>query len=566
MVIRIMMRLWLGLIVMLSAATVMAATFSVTVDHTTTGIDHTLQLAARLEGSSDDFKLDTTPLEKDFYVTPEPDLRRRGQWREKHFRLGARRRGMLKVPALSVAVHGKKLVSQPFQINILATDGAVDDVHLWVENTLTRKQAWLHQQLAWRMRVLSTYPFAAAPDVHLPSFEGFDVRKLDSAVAGSVVKDGRRLFSMTWNFLLYPRLSGDLRIDRTVVTARLTQRVKTRRFASGNPNFDAGETRMHTKKAHGSVQIVRVRALPPAAAGLPVGQLALTSKLPDAHAYVQEPLTWNIHLSGSGIRPADMPDLRKHLLLDGGLRAVREKPLVSERRKGPLMNVDALYRLILTPSEPGSLQLPAINIAFFNPEQGRIEHALLPSRSMQVLPSRRPRKDEGFEIAAVGSHHHQSEGRHDVAAWWKSAAIGMFMLWLATVAAWICWGRVAGMTLKLPQRRRRAQHPTLREICSAGDAMAQFSAIREMFGVSERVTPLGMLSLFPALRQEGNEIAAWLSVLERGRWQHGELPSPLDKQHVQEMVRAIEAAVDIGDQTAARLFDPAGFGRIGGSE
>jgi len=571
-IIRTMVCLMVWLV--LSVATAMAATFSVTVDHTITSSDHTLQLAARLEGNSNDFNLDITPLQKDFYVTAEPDMKRVGQWREKHYRLGGKRSGVLKVPTLSVTVGGKKLVSQPFQIKMLTTDGAVDDVRLWVEDRLAGKQAWLHQQMAWQMTVLSTYPFAATPDVHLPSFEGFDVRKLDIGLPGSVVKDGRRLFSMRWNFLLYPRHAGKLHIAPPVASARLAQHVKTHRFASGNPNFDAGETHMHTKKAHGSAQTVRVRALPSAAAGLPVGHLALTSELPDEHAYALEPLTWNIHLSGQSIRHADMPALWKYLSLDDGLQTVREKPLVTVGRDRLQMNVDILYRLILTPLAAGKLQLPDIDIAFFNPDHGRIEHASLASRSVQVAPPRKSRSDESFELAAFGSQH-ESEGQQSAKVWWKGVAIGMFILWLLTIVSWFCWGRANKLCWRLSSWRHRARTPSLRKVLAERDATVQFSAIKAVSGLPARITPLGLLAFFPDLQDDGGEvdgsvnesgdgaIAAWLAALEHGRWQHGAMPSPLDEQHVREVIRVINAAIQAGGRSEAKVFDPADFGRIG---
>lgn len=565
------MMAWLGLSAALPAAG-MAATFAVTVDHTITSSDHTLQMVARLEGSSDNFSLDITPLEKDFYVTAEPDLKRAGQWREKHYRIGAKRHGVLKVPALRVTVGGKKLFSQPFQITILAADGDVDDVRLWVEDRLGGKHAWLHQQLTWQMRVLSTYPFAAVPDVQFPSFEGFDVRKLDSAVAGSVVKNGRRLFTMTWVYLLYPRHTGDLHITQPAVSARLAQHVKTHRIASGNPNFDAGETRIHTKKAHGKPLLIRVHTLPLAATGLPVGHLAITSELPDAHAFALEPLTWNIHLSGQAIRLADMPVLWKYLSLDDGLQTVREKPLVTMGRDGLQTKVDVLYRLILTPSKAGNLHIPTVDIAFFNPDQGRIEHAMLASRSVQVAPPRQSQGDEGFALSVSGSKH-GSARQHSATVWWKWLAIGMFILWSLTIVAWFCWGRANKPCWRLPAWRYRARAPSMRKLLAERDATVQFSAIKAVSGLPARITPLGLLAFFPDLQDgagevdgpgnEGGAIATWLAALERGRWQHGELPPPLDELQVREMIRVIDAAIQSGGKVGTAAFDPAEFGRIG---
>jgi len=549
---------WVGACCFLPAVA-MGAAFSVSVDHTEIGRDHTFQLAARLEDSSDNFILDVTPLEKSFYVTTERDTQQSGLWREKHYRLGAKRTGVLEVPALSIMFHGKKLVSQPFSVKVLGTDGDVDDVRLWVEDGVDHNHAWLRQQLVWHMTAFSTYPFTGTPDVHLPPFDGFDVQKLNSGVSGARVIKGRRLFIMTWRFLLFPKRTGDLRIARPEVSAHVLRMVKTHRFAAGNPNFDAGEKRGYSRKATGSEQRIRVRALPVAAAHLPVGHLALSSNIPDTHAYVAEPLTWSIHLKWKGMRKNDLPDLHKQLLLDGSFSAIREKPLVSARKDGHHMSMETLYRIVLTPSTQGELRLPAITLSFFNPDHGRIEHALLDSRTVQVLSPRKASVDEGFEISHVGTH--RGHGRENsVVVWWKGLAIGMFVLWLATLAAWF-FSRRASMVRRFPSRLHRTRKHSLRRVLAARDAASQFMNMKDVLGVPERITPIGLLECFPALRD--GEPAAWLEALERGCWQRGAMPPPLDGKHIRDMVRMIETALCEKDDISSKVFNPAGFGRIG---
>jgi len=540
----------------------MGAAFSVSVDHLAIGRDHTFQLAARLEGSSDNFTLDVTSLEKSFYVTAERDTQKSGLWREKRYRLGAKRTGVLEVPALSMMFHGKKLVSQPFSVKVLDTDGEVDDVRLWVEDGVNRKHAWLHQQLAWHVAVLSTYPFVSTPHVHLPEFDGFDVQKVDAGVSGTRVINGRRLFVMSWHVLLFPRRTGDLRIARPEVSAHVLRMVKTHRFAAGNPNFDAGEEREYSRKAIGSEQRIRVRALPVAAAHLPVGHLALSSDIPDTHAYAGEPLTWNIHLTGKGMRQNDMPELKIRMLPGGAFTAVREKPLVSVRKDAQHISVKALYRILVTPSHQGELRIPGIDMPFFNPDNGRVEHVSLASRLLQVLPQRKISRNEGFRIADAGAIHRVRELEYGVSVWWKGLAIGMFILWLLTLAAWLFSSRVSRVVRHAFPRWHRVRAPSLHRALAARDVTEQFSAIKNVLGMPECMTPLGLLACVPDLRDE--EILAWLDTMERGCWQGGELPPLLNRENVRRMVRVIQTAMHGKDDISSQASNPADFGRIGG--
>jgi len=541
----------------------MAASFSVTVDHTTIGRDHTFQLAARLAGKSDDFMLDVTPLAKSFYVTAEPDAQRAGLWRVKRYRLGAKRTGQLRVPALTAIYHGRKLVSQPFSVKVLKTEGDVDDVRLWVEDGVDRKQAWLHQQLAWHMTVFSTYPFMGAPHVRLPDFDGFDVLKVDAGVSGEQVMYGRRVFAASWHALLFPRRAGDLHIARPAASARLLQMVKTHRFAAGNPNFDAGEKRVHEKTARGSERHIRVRALPVAAEHLPVGRLEISSDIPDPHAYVAEPLTWSIHLTGKGMRKHDLPDLHKHLLLHGLFKTVREKPLVTVHRDKHRTSVEALYRIVLSPSRQGKLRLPGMDVPFFNPDGGQVEHVSLSPRLLTVLPQRMSARNEGFEIGGAGaSRHARTRTGDDASVRWKALAIGMFALWLITLAAWLFSSRArlaAGYIFSRGHRVRAAS--SLRRALVARNAGEQFAAIKDALALSGSMTPLGLLAYAPDLRD--GETGAWLDALERARWQGGNKPRPLDSTCVRNMARIIQASVQHGDDMGLQAFNPADFGRIG---
>ncbi len=537
----------------------MGAAFSVTVDHTTIDRDHTFRLAARLQGSSDHFTLNITPLAKDFYVTSIRDGQRAGLWREKRYRLGARRMGLLKIPALSIIFHGQKLVSQPFSVKVLNTDSMIDDVRLWVEDGVDRDHIWLHQQLAWHMTVLSTYPFIGAPDVHLPPFDGFDTRRVDAAVPGERVMNGRRLFTMSWHVLLFPRHTGDLFIARPVVSARLLRMVKTRRFAAGNPNFGAGEKHVYARKAVGSRQRIQVRPLPLAAVKLLVGHLALSSDVPDTHVYAGEPLTWSIHLKWKGVRKHDLPDLYKQIRLDGPFTVIRETPLVSVRKSGGQMSVDALYRIELTPAKRGELRLPAVELYFFNPDRGRIEHASLAPRSLRVLPPRKVSSDEGFDISSVSTRPGRGQG-HSTTAWWKVTAIALFVLWLATLVAWFFSSRIS-TTRHFPHRRHRMRASSLRKALAAHDAAAQFSGVKDVLDMPERITPLGLLEYFPDLR--GTETAAWLEALERGRWYGDAVPPRLHGEHIRDMVRIIQTALHAKSGSSSTAPNPADFGRIG---
>ena len=127
---RLLRAIWL-IPILLAPAYAWGDELVVTANHDTIGRDQTVLLAVRHNGSDADFTVDTSSLQKNFYVVPKGSGHQAGKWLEKRFQLGPKHTGVLQVPALSITVQGKTLSSQSFRLTVLNKTGDIEPEYIY---------------------------------------------------------------------------------------------------------------------------------------------------------------------------------------------------------------------------------------------------------------------------------------------------------------------------------------------------------------------------------------------------------------------------------------------------
>jgi hypothetical protein len=549
-----MVRRWFaaGVILLLLPACASAAELVATVDHNRIGKDDMILLAVRLTGGEGNFQLDTSPLDKDFYVIPKGSGQKTGEWRELRFQLGPKHTGALTIPPLTASVDGQTLTSQPFTVTVLNQSGSVDDARLWIETHVDRTSVWQRQQVVYRFTILSTNPIVS-PRLVPPDFSGFQVSTIKEKAAGERIVGGRRVQTVDYAYLLFPKQAGELSIPGPVVKATLVQSVKSWRVAAGQASIGDEKHVFRSKTATGATLSLHVRPLPVAAKALPVGMLTVHSGISETQIIAGEPLTWTVKVQGRGVASDDLPDLKPLMRLGGSFKTYAETPDVSlDKRQSGLMSA-MVWRQVVLPQHAGALTLPAITLSYFDPAQGRIEKAEAPAVRLSVSP---PLKHQGEVVFRADPSRHGYAGIlvQGSSPWWKWIAVAMALLWLVTLSLWLLPGRGIAAWL----RSRKHLRASMRQVLSARDAFEQFARIKELFGLPSRLSPLGLLELHPELRGEG--VGTWLERLEQGRYASGDTPPPvLDDREV----RRMRAKIRGRGRAASAVFNPSEFGRIG---
>lgn len=541
-------------VLMLLAVPARADELVVTSDHSMIGRDKTFQLAVRLNGSDADFDLDTSPLQKDFYVIPNGSGHQTGKWMEQRFQLGPKHAGKLQVPALTATRDGRHFSSHPFTVSVAATPGDVDDARLWIETHVDRNTAWQRQQLVYRFSVFSTNDMVT-PRLIPPDFSGFNVVPVQENVHEQRIMEGIRVQVTHYKYLLFPQQSGDLVIGGPTMRATLLQTEKSIKGHAGMASFGDERKILRPKVAQAAALHIRVRALPAAAQALPVGHLSIRSGLSETSGYAGEPLTWTVTLHGHDMLGVSLPDIRQQMQVSASFKTYPEAPDISLEKDHDQAQATGVWRVVVLPQQAGEMSLPAIDLSYFNPATGRIEKVASRPINIRIAAARQTQNNDVFRADPM----HVAKGLPVIggySGWWRWLALFLFLLWLATLVAWLKPVRhIRGF-----RSRQKGKRPNLRWVQTAPDALEQFARIKQFLDVPDSLSPLGLLHLLPGL--EGSEVEDWLAHIEKSRYARGDLPAPLNAAALKMMQGMVDHRRMAHASSA--MLSAQEFGRIGG--
>lgn len=317
----------------------------------------TLTLTVRVTGSNADLRhLDLTPLQEDFRIeqrTPDAD------GTALQLTLNPRRMGALSIPPLWFA--GMRSEPQPLQVTA-PTDL---DRTLQVSTTIGQTHVWQRQQVLITLSVRSSDRFF---QLHAPAFT---TSQVGATVLTPQLRTGRERDTdyvvRTSGWALYPNAKGVVTLDPPPVEYLRGGRVQAR-FAL--PRIT-----------------LTVRALPPYVPGdMPVGRLAIHSRL-DAERLLQPGTLgfWHVQVRGEGMPAAALPS---------PLAPVRDRARVQflpaevqrhEQTTAQGLEAQATFRIPFTATASGPVQLPALQLQYFDPGQGRIERVAIAARTRWAL-------------------------------------------------------------------------------------------------------------------------------------------------------------------------------------
>jgi hypothetical protein len=276
---------------------------------------------------------------------------------------------------------------------------------------------------------------------------------------------------------------------------------------------------------------------------LPAQQLSLEeSKNPSTGpVHAGEPYTRHLRVSALGLSAALLPNLAERMPLPDGLKAYPDQPTLNNAEQGDSVNGSREQDIALIASRPGRYQLPAMRLAWWDTVHNRPREAVLPARTLDVLPAAggnssapplaaSPLGPASAAPAAPTAIAPLAAPSGMTSAWpWVSLLLGM--LWLATLTAWWRGRRPASPIRSVPVAavpgadsiRAGAARKAFRQACHDHDAAAARRHLLDWAGaVWPHDPPAGLNAL--ARRVPDPDAAKLLRELDRacyagGDWQ-----------------------------------------------
>ncbi len=302
---------------------------------------------------------------------------------------------------------------------------------------------YVGQQVIYTLYLYTQANISSVQVDELPGFKGFWMHELpqaetepDRVELQDEVYTRVRLLERA----IFPRRAGSFEIEPIMFT--LEAQVPER----GSFSFF---TRSKQIRRQSNVVKIEVQPLPEAPAGFggAVGQLQLTTTLEPTELEVGEAATLTVELSGQGhlqgIATPTLPEIPGLKLFPPQQKSgerVRRKKVVGRRT----------WSFVLVPERPGSWQLPAVEIPYFDPRQGSFRVARGDDFELEVRGSRSLAQASG---ATVDLHPIRSAALPAVA----TGGLGRMTPWLFGLP-WLL-----GAVLLLLRRQRGGGHGKVRQ-------------------------------------------------------------------------------------------------------
>ena len=327
--------------------------------------------------------LDTRELERAFDVSVRSRANRleivdgqRGAVSTFVLELAPRATGLFTVPPVRVG----PAASDSLTLEVVESRaGAGRDV--FVEAEVDEPAPWVQARTLLTVRVWVRVGVNVM-DAKLGEPEGPDlvIEPLGDDRRGRRERDGRAYDVVERRYAVFPRASGKVVLQPPALEVRLPadpDRARERFSASPRLVRRARPVRLD------------VRPRPPGGAAwwLPARAVTLAADWPDgAAARVGEPLTRTVSVRAEGVRAEQLPALPDADVDGAAVHA--DAPESASAATGDGLVAERRTVQTIIPERPGTLELPALEVAWFDTAAGAARTAVLPAETLQVAPSR----------------------------------------------------------------------------------------------------------------------------------------------------------------------------------
>ncbi|WP_334177386.1 BatD family protein [Pseudoxanthomonas sp.] len=413
---------------------------------------------------------DLTPLMRDFEVEGQSDNRsvqlvngRMSSRMTFSLTLRPRRAGTLAIPALQVG--GERTAPLVLEVAATATARAASNGLVFVETEVDDASPYVQQSVGVTVRLFYATPLVSG-QLDLDPPDGALLQRVGEIVQSSREIDGRRYNTAERRFLLVPERSGALILPGARFSGR----------GAGGWMDDLLGGNSREVDITGTPRTLQVRPQPANAPQpwLPARDLRLRYTAVPEQLRAGEAATFAIETTVVGATQAQLPELPAPTV--PGAQVFAEPPQYDETFVGGTPQVKLTRRYSIVPSQPGTLAVPGMAMAWWDVRSGTAKRATLPDLTIPVVAgsgqAARPPSPDGTATPsqdATGDGVIALTGERRVPAQvWPWLAGGFALLWLAT----LLWGlsrRQAGASAVRP-RGHAAGSPPGREAAATHSA------------------------------------------------------------------------------------------------
>jgi hypothetical protein len=385
--------LLLSLLLGLAASPLQAAELAASVDRMRLNSGETVELTLETSDVTQFGKPDLSALQSSFDVGGTRQINRLNtldggnqattRW---IITLLPKKTGSVEIPSLQLGA----LKSQPITLQVMQSDNpnqASQQAPVFVEASVDKDSVYVQAQTVLTLRVY--HSVSLFDDSNLSPLEIPDARveKLGDSRTYEKLINGIRHGVIEMRYAVYPQQSGTLVIPPQTFSATLVQ-PDGGAPASNEPGTPFGPQPGKVMRVSSPPLPLTVKAKPanyPAdAPWIPARSVNISeSWSPEpGHSQVGDSLTRTITLKVEGLSGAQLPPLPATEV--SSLRRYPDQPKLASLSSERGLIGTREEREALVPNRPGAIDLPAVDLIWWNTFEDHLEHSTLPARTLQI--------------------------------------------------------------------------------------------------------------------------------------------------------------------------------------
>ncbi len=365
-----------------------AATINVRTDRNPVSLNESFQIIFEAEGDLDG-EPDFSPLENDFQVLSTVQS---SNFSVINGRISSSKRwtitamsnsdGNISIPSIAFGQDRspvKTIYVRPS--NTGSSNSQVQD-DIFLEASATPLNPYVQSQVIYTLKLYRSVAIAKASLAEPEIITGDAVlERIDDDKSYETTINGRNYHVIERNYAVYPQSSGEVSIAPINFMGQIT------RSRFGVDPFGA-PPRTVVRRSQGIN--LNVQAVPAAFSGndwLPAENLNLAEEWSGdpMTLRVGEPITRTLVLTARGLISSQLPQLPDWSV--GDLKFYPDRPELDDERSDEGINSIRREQAAIIPNQPGTYVLPEIAIPWWNTLTDQMETAIVPERTIRVLPA-----------------------------------------------------------------------------------------------------------------------------------------------------------------------------------
>jgi len=461
---------------LLCTATAQAVELTASVDRSRLNSGETVELTLETSDVTQFGKPDLTPLEPLFEVrgtrqvnqlnTLNGDNRATTRW---IITLLPKENGSVVIPPLQLG----DVQSQPITVQVVESDTRAEKNNpnpVFIEVSLDQSSVYVQAQAILTLRIY--HSVSLYDDSSLTPLQIADARIEQLGDMRTYEKDinGVRHGVIEMRYAIYPQHSGLLLIAPQTFSATLVDTQPSQDATAQGPKpgkllrVNSAEIALTVKP--------KPLTYPADAPWLPARSLSLSESWnPEPeHIQVGDSLTRSLTLKVEGLASSQLPALPGTEA--NGLRRYPDQPVLSNQSGERGLIGSREEREALVPSRSGSIELPTVDVVWWNTFEDHLEHTSLPARTLQVA------NNPSLQVDTPAGTLQANAVDNDVLWWWKLSTL---ILACTTLLGFGLWWRARWQ----PAVHRAAQTgpsprtllDDIKRACQANDPQATRQAL-----------------------------------------------------------------------------------------